>query len=76
MNFFSRIGSDFWPPDQASIGSNIMASVICLVGGYFVGFRRAWRKLHDKLDLHHKETMAAHHKTHEYTADSQGSQGS
>lgn len=53
-----------------------MASVICLVGGYFVGFRRAWRKLHDKLDLHHKETMAAHHKTHEYTADSQGSQGS
>lgn len=54
MWVFHRVGSDFWPPDKASVAPNLLASAICFVTGYVVALRKRLNKIHDHLDELHR----------------------
>lgn len=73
-SFASRLSSDFWPPDKATVAPNILASVIqyalLALAALFVypPWRRAVtgyigrhvKSIHDKLDEHHAARTDQH----------------
>lgn len=62
--FNSRIGADFWPPDNSRIGPNLVANVVWILPAFTAGLltgRHMWRKTRE-----HHEWVARHvARTHE-----------
>lgn len=48
-----------------NLPGNVAADVLFGIAGYYAGVRKAWQRLHTKLDSHHNQQMDAHRATQE-----------